>query len=83
MTGQAIITAIIEMLVSGLGTLGAGIGTALSSIITGLAFTGEGNAQTMSAFAIFVIVFAAISLGFALSKWLISFFTSWGNRNRA
>lgn len=83
MSGIQIITTIIEMLVSGLGTLGAGIGSALSTIITGLAFVGTGSDMDFSYFAVFVIVFAAVSLGFSLSKWLLSFFTSWGNRNRA
>ena len=82
MTGTGLVTAIIEILVSGLTAMGAGIGSALTSMVTSLIYTTEGTTTTLSAFAILVIAFAGISLAFTLTRWVVNLFTSFGNRNR-
>ena len=82
MTGTGLVTAIIEILVSGLTAMGAGIGSALTSMVTSLIYTTEGSTTTLSAFAILVIAFAGISLAFTLTRWVVNLFTSFGNRNR-
>ena len=82
MSGTGIVTAIVEILVSGLTGIGQGIGTALSTMATSIFMQGTGNEQSLSVFGTLVIVFCAISLGLALTRWVLNFITSLGNRNR-
>lgn len=79
MTGVALVKAIIDILVSGLTGIGEGIGSALSSMATSIFLNTEGTAMSM--FGSLIIVFAAISLGLALTRWVLNFITSLGNRN--
>lgn len=81
MTGQAIVSEIIEILVSGLTGIGEGIGTGIMAMIQALFFTTPtGGTTTLSVFAILIVVFAAISLGLSLTRWVLQFLTSWGNK---
>ena len=86
MTGTSLVSAIVEILVSGLVSIGEGIGGALSSMAKAIFIqtTGSGGEQTqsLSLFGTLIIVFAAISLGLALTRWVLNFITSLGNRNR-
>ena len=82
MSGTGIVTAIVEILVSGLTGIGQGIGTALSTMATSIFMQGTGSEQSLSVFGTLVIVFCAISLGLALTRWVLNFITSLGNRNR-
>lgn len=81
MTGTALVTAIVEIIVSGLTGIGEGIGLALSSMASSI-FLASGEAAGLSVFGTLIIVFAAISLGFTLTRWVLNFITSLGNRNR-
>lgn len=78
MTGTQIVTAIIEILVSGLTGIGEAMGAAFSTLAESIFISGSG----LSTFGILVVVFAAISLGLSLTRWVLNFVTSWGNRNR-
>lgn len=78
MTGTSIVTSIVEILVSGLQGIGSGIGQALSSMATAIFIGAEG----LTVFGTLIIVFAAISLGLSLTRWVLNFITSLGNRNR-
>lgn len=78
MTGTQIVTAIIEILVSGLTGIGEAMGAAFSTLAEAIFIRGAG----LSTFGILVVVFAAISLGLSLTRWVLNFVTSWGNRNR-
>lgn len=82
MTGVQIVQAIVEIIVSAIVPIGEGIGAGLSKLATSLFMTTAGETTTLSVFAVLVIVFAAISLGFALTRWVLNFVTSLGNRNR-
>ena len=82
MSGTALVTAIVQILVSGLTAIGNGIGGALSSMATSIFLTGTGENAALSVFGTLIIVFAAISLGFTLTRWVLNFITSLGNRNR-
>lgn len=75
MTVSAIGTAIVSALTSGL-TL---IPTVASSIIegfTGLFFTGSGENQTLSAFAIVMLVFGGVALAFGISRLVMNLIRS-------
>ncbi len=81
MTGSAIVTAIVEILVSGITAMGQGIGTGLSSIASALFISGT-DSKTLSVFGTLVIVFAAIALAMGLTRWVVNFVSSLGQRNR-
>lgn len=82
MTGSALVSAIIDILVSGISGIATGVGQGLSTLATGIFFTGTGESQTLSVLGICILSFAAISLGLALCRWVLNFFTSLGQRNR-
>lgn len=75
-----ILTAIITILVGGITQIGEGIGAGLSSLASSIFLTAESG--TLSVFGTLIIVFAAISLGMGLTRWVINFVTSLGSRNR-
>lgn len=82
MSGTALLTEIISILVAGITAMGKGIGEGLSALTTSIFMTGTGDAQTLSVFGTVVIVFAAIALSMSLTRWVVNFVTSLGQRNR-
>ena len=82
MTGTELVTAIIEILVSGITGIASGVGNGLSELATSIFFAGTGDTQTLSILGICIIAFAGISLALALCRWVLNFFTSLGSRNR-
>ena len=86
MTGTALVSAIIEILVSGITGVATGVGQGLSTLASNIFFvtTGTGNDATtsLSVLGICIISFAAISLALALCRWVLNFFSSLGARNR-
>lgn len=81
LSGTEIIAYIIQLLVGSLKGIGEGLGGALSQMVQSLVIDSSGEAATFSIFASFVVIFAGISLGFSLFRWVLNFFTSFGNRN--
>lgn len=82
MSGTDILTALIQIIVGGLTEIGGAIGAALSEMASALFISGTGSSATLSVFAVLLAVFAAISLGFSLTRWVINWISSFGNRNR-
>lgn len=86
MNGATLVSNIIEILVSGISGIATGVGSGLSTLASGIFFqtVGEGASATtqLSVLGTCIIVFAAISLGLALCRWVLNFFTSLGQRNR-
>lgn len=82
MTGTALVTAIIEILVSGISGIATGVGEGLSTLANSIFFVTTEGSTTLSVLGICIIAFAAISLGLALCRWVVNFFTSLGARNR-
>lgn len=82
MSGTNLVTAIIEILVSGISGIATGVGQGLSTLASGIFFTTTEGATTLSVLGICIISFAAISLGLSLCRWVVNFFTSLGSRNR-
>lgn len=78
----AIMTEIVNLIVSGLTGIGEGIGSALSSMATAIFLEGTGETQSLSVFGGLVVIFAGISLAFGLTRWTLNMITSFGNRNR-
>lgn len=82
MTATATMTEIISILVGALSGIAQGIGSGLSTLVTSLAYTGTGESKQLSAFFIFVLIFAGISLAMGLCRWVVNFLSSLGARNR-
>lgn len=82
MTGLAILQAILEIIVGGLTTVGQAIGTALSTMASAIFIDATGTTPVISVFGTLICVFAGISLAFGLTRWVLNFITSFGNRNR-
>lgn len=78
---MAIMTQIIEIMISALTGIGEGIGAGLSNMATAIFLTGTGETQNLSVFGTLVIIFAGLSLAFGLTRWVLGFITSLGARN--
>lgn len=82
MSGTAMLTAIIEILVGAISGIASGIGNGLSELATNIFLAGEAGSMTLSTFGSLVIVFAGIALAMGLCRWVLNFITSLGARNR-
>lgn len=78
MTGSALVTAMVEILVSAFAGIGTGMGEGLNSFATSI-FIAESAISVMGSF---ILAFAAISLALSLFRWCLNFLTSLGARNR-
>ena len=81
MSGTAIVAELVGIITSGLISMGQGIGSGIMAMVNALFFTTAEGTTSLSVFAVLVAVFAAISLAMALTRWVLNFITSWGNRN--
>lgn len=81
MSGTAIVTEIVNILVAGITQLGTGIGAGISNFAQALAFTGTGESQTLSVYFVLVIVFAGVSLAIGLTRLIFMWLESLGARN--
>lgn len=86
MSGTELVGSIVEILISGISGIATGLGEGLSTLASGIFFTTTGTGDTattqLSVLGTCIIAFAAISLGLALCRWVLNFFTSLGARNR-
>lgn len=81
MSGQAILSQVIEILVGGITGIAEGIGAGLSTLATSIFLSGEGETQTLSTFGILVVVFAGISLAIGLSRLVVRWISTLGGSN--
>lgn len=82
MTGTELLGSIIEIMVGGFTEMGAGLGAGLSSFVSSIIYTTNGDTTVMSPFATILFIFIAISLSMSLFRWVLNFVTSIGQRNR-
>lgn len=79
MTGQEIVTEIVNILASGLTAFGSAIGSGISNAVQSMFFVGTGENQALSMYAIMVIVFGAIALAVGLTRLIFGWLGSLGN----
>lgn len=79
---MAIMQEIISILTGGLVEVGQAMGEGISAMATSVFLTGTGDTQTLSVFGTLVVIFAGISLALSLTRWIINFVASLGQRNR-
>lgn len=82
MAGTAVVSSIIEILVSGITGIATGIGEGLTTLVKSIFFTTAEGSTTLSMFGVMIVVFAGISLAIGLSRWVLQFLTSLGARNK-
>lgn len=82
MTGTAIMTSVIEILVGGITGVATGVGEGLSTLATSIFLAGDGETQSLSTFGVLIVVFAGISLAIGLCRWVVQWVSSLGARNR-
>ena len=82
MEGTALVGEIIEILTSGISGIATGVGGGLSTLASSIFFVSGESTTGLSVLGVCIITFAAISLGLALCRWVLNFFTSLGARNR-
>ena len=82
MSGTAILSEIISILVGGISGIATGIGNGLKALVDSIFFTtvGEGASATttMSTFGILVCVFAGIGLAIGLSRLIVRWISTLG-----
>lgn len=81
MTPTQIITQIIQIITGCITELAGALGQGISSIVQSVMFTGTGSEQALSIFAILMLVFCGLNLGFSLFRWGLNFVTSLGRKN--
>lgn len=78
MSATAILTEIISILVGGISGIATGIGSGIQSLVNSLFFTGTGETQALSIFAILTIVFAGIALAIGLCRLILHWLSTLG-----
>ena len=81
MSGIAILTQVVEILVGGITGIAEGIGAGLSTLATSIFLTGTGESATLSTFGVLVVVFAGISLAIGLCRLIVGWISSLGGRS--
>lgn len=79
---SAIVTEMIQILVSGISGIATGIGSGLQTLATNIFLTGAGTTESpyaLSTFGGLILAFAGISLAVGLSRWVMNFVTSLGH----
>lgn len=79
---MALLTEIVQILVSGFSQFATGIGTGLNDYIKAIMLGGGENGQSLGTFGTIIIVFAGLALTIGLSRWVLNVVTSLGKRNR-
>lgn len=82
MAGADLVSSIISILTSGISGIATGVGTGLSTLAKSIFFETAEGSTSLSVLGTCIVAFAAISLGLALCRWVLNFFTSLGARNR-
>lgn len=77
---MAILTEIIQILVSGITGVATGIGQGLSSLAQNVFLDVTGDSTKLSVFGTLVVVFAGIALAIGLSKFITKWVASLGAR---
>lgn len=79
MTPAQIVAQIVEILTSGLTAFATGIGGGISSSVTAMFFTGTGESQQLSIYAVMVLVFGGVALAVGLTRLIFNWLGSLGN----
>jgi len=75
----AVLQEIIGLLTSGISSLASGLGSGMQALVSNIFLETGQSGTTLSTFGGMIVIFGAISLTIAISKWVTSWLTSWGN----
>ncbi|MBO4940319.1 MAG: hypothetical protein J6D30_04795 [Clostridia bacterium] len=76
---SAVLTEIIQLLVAGISGIATGIGSGLSTLVSNIFLSTEGEVTKLSTFGGVIVIFAGISLAVGLSRFVTNWVTSLGN----
>lgn len=76
MTGTALVSEIISILVSGITGIAEGVGTGLSTLAQSIFLSGDEG--TLSVFGTIIVVFAGISLAIGLCRLVVRWLSTLG-----
>ena len=78
---SAVLQEIMSLLVGGITTLAQGLGNGIKALVEAIFLTGEGTSASpyaLSTFGGVIVIFASVALAVGLSRWIMSFVTSFG-----
>lgn len=75
---EAILTEILQLMTSGIITLGEGIGAGMNSTVLSAFIDQTGDTMKLTVLGGLVAIFAGIGLAVGLTKLIFHFFTSFG-----
>lgn len=78
MTSSAIISEIITILTGAVAPMASAIGTGVSDFVTNIFFTGTGEQQSLSVFAVVTLVFAGVALAIGLGRLILHWLSTLG-----
>lgn len=81
MNASAIISQIISILTGAITEMATAIGSGVSDFVTNIFFTGTGDQQTLSVFAIVTLVFAGVALAIGLGRLILHWLSTLGGSN--
>lgn len=81
MNAAAILSEIISILTGALTSMATNIGAGVSNFVQNIFFTGTGETQELSIFAIVTLVFAGVALAIGLGRLILHWLASLGGSN--
>lgn len=75
---SAVLTEIIDLLVSGITEYATGFGQGLASAVEAIFLTGEAGSQTLSTTGGLIVIFAGLSLAIGITKLVFNWVASLG-----
>lgn len=81
MTASAIISEVITILTGGITQMASAIGSGVSDFVSNIFFTGTGDQQSLSVFAVVTLVFAGVALAIGLGRLILHWLSTLGGSN--
>lgn len=73
-----LVVQMVQILVSGLTEMAAGIGTGLNELVVNIFLASVDGATTLSTFGSVILAFGGIALAIGLSRFVVNWVTSFG-----
>lgn len=76
---SGVLTEIITLLTSGISGMASGIGSGLQALVSNIFLDTTGTNPALSTFGGVIVIFGGVALSIAISRFIVSWLTSWGN----
>lgn len=78
MTTSAIISEMLQILTGAISQMATAIGSGVSDFVTNIFFTGTGDQQSLSTFAVITLIFSSIALAISLGRLILHWISTLG-----